>query len=354
MRIHAIPITQMTAAQAQAWSAIQRGNAALDSPLFRPEFAQIVASVRDDVEVAILERDGAPVGFLPFHRDSRDKGTPLAEVLSDVHGMVASSDLKWNALQLLRSCGLQAWSFDHLVIGQTPFQPYIYNLDDSPFIDLSDGYEAYLAARRAAGVSAVTQTARKARKIAREVGPLRLELRSTQPSVLKALIAWKQVQLADKNYANMFRLPWLLDLLNAIQAARHPDFEGWLSALYAGDRLIAIHLGMQSGQVLTSSIPTFDPEFSKYSPGLLLHLELAKQASAQGVTRIDLGRGRNRLKNSLMTGAFPVGLGCVDRRLMARQMQKNWFRLRTFVHATPLSGLPLQLYRRLRNSTSTS
>lgn len=54
-----------------AWRAIQSKSHVFASPYFCPEFTQLVADVRDDVRVVVIENAGRPVGFMPYQRSFR-------------------------------------------------------------------------------------------------------------------------------------------------------------------------------------------------------------------------------------------------------------------------------------------
>ena len=51
------------------WEDVRSSDPAFASPFFASEFTRAVASVRDDVEAAVLHEGRDPVGFFPFHRD---------------------------------------------------------------------------------------------------------------------------------------------------------------------------------------------------------------------------------------------------------------------------------------------
>lgn len=349
MKINVIPADRLTPDHIFAWSNLQRADAAVDKPFFRPEFISAVAAVRDDIEVAVLKENGEYVGFFPFQRDRRNIGRAVSWRMSDMHGIVAGKGVDWNAEELIREAGLLAWHFDHLVASQKPFQPYHYSVEESPYIDLREGYEVYRKERRQAGSSLIMQAFRKSRKIAREIGPLRFEMHTKDTKTFASLLTWKQAQINRKYYVDVFRFKWVIDLLEMIWRTETEGFSGVLSALYAGNQLIAVHLGMRSYDILSSWIPTFDSTYAKYSPGLILHIELAKKAAEMGIKRIDLGRGYNQMKTSLMSGTILVATGSVELRPLNRVLRAGWYGARDLVHSTPLGGIPLRIYRRMRN-----
>jgi CelD/BcsL family acetyltransferase involved in cellulose biosynthesis len=101
------------------------------------------------------------------------------------------------------------------------------------------------------------------------------------------------------------------DLLRHVHAARGADFAGALSVLYAGDVVAGLDFGLRSGSVWHSWFPVYNPELDRYSPGVVLLLQLAEAAPALGIGEIDLGKGEARYKQALATGSVPLHEGCV-------------------------------------------
>ena len=108
---------------------------------------------------------------------------------------------------------------------------------------------------------------------------------------------------------------WAIQTLRNIRDIETDTFAGMLTTAYAGDQLIAVHFGMRSRDTLHWWFPTYDPAFHKYSPGLLLLLELARRAASEGIVRIDLGRGDERYKTSFASGATMFAEGSIERPL---------------------------------------
>src|SRR4051794_39161554 len=132
MKFRAVSAGRLTQAEITAWSSIQRAHAGLCSPFFCPEFTQLVASVRPNVEVAVLEDSGGPVGFFPFQR-VRSTGWPVGSGLNDFQGLVAAPDLHLEPRELLRACGLAKWHFDNLVLHRSPFNSFLRRQADSHY-----------------------------------------------------------------------------------------------------------------------------------------------------------------------------------------------------------------------------
>ena len=168
---------------------------------------------------------------------------------------------------MLRGCGLAAWYFDHLPAAQTPFEKFSWGRSQSPYLDLSGGFDAYIAQRRNAGSSAIAQVRRKARKIAREVGPLRFELHTSDEQVWQALLKWKTAQHRQTGVLQVLKYPWVVALLQRLRRTQSEKFSGLLSALYAGNQLAAVHLGLKGSNALHIWFPAYNSRLGRYSVG---------------------------------------------------------------------------------------
>ena len=308
MNVRVIPATALGPAHVERWSELQLASPLYRSPFFRPEFTLAVARVRD-VDVAIIEREGVAAGFFPFERGRGRTGRPVGRPFSDYHGPVLADPAALDPRALVRACGLSTWSFDHLPTAMTPFAPNAFAGDRSPYLDLSAGFETYLADRRAR--SDTRGALRKARKLAREVGPLRFVAETDAPEHLAQTIEWKRRQYAETGVRDVLADPGGRDLLGHVHAAHGAAFAGVLSVLYAGDVVAGLHLGLRSAAVWHSWFPTYNPELQQYSPGLVLMLELARAAPALGISEIDLGKGEARYKQAFATGSVPLLDGSV-------------------------------------------
>jgi CelD/BcsL family acetyltransferase involved in cellulose biosynthesis len=322
----------------EAWRAIQAGERSFESPYFCPEFTQAVAGVRDDVRVAVIENGGRPAGFFPHQRSAFGAGSPVGGPLSDYHGVVAAPGSEWNVPDLMRASKLSLWSFDHLACADSRFDDYVTGRASSPQADLGQGYEAYLKARRAAS-DQIVQAERKARKLARELGKAEFALHDPDPEVLDTLIGWKRGQYLRSGITDVFAAPWTGALLRRVARAQAADFAGVCSTLRVGGRLVAAHMGMRSRNVLHYWFPAYDPEFAKYSVGLVLLLEMARALAAAGIRVIDFGKGDDRYKQAAMTGAAELGEGVVELPSLAAAARRARRGLESWVRRSPLAGI---------------
>jgi CelD/BcsL family acetyltransferase involved in cellulose biosynthesis len=308
MKVETVPAAALGPSELARWSALQSARPLYRSPFFRPEFALAVAGVRD-VRVAIVESGGSVAGFFPFEVGRGRMGWPVGRPFSDYHGVVREDRAALDPRELVRACGLSTWSFDHLPAGMTEFAPFVSAEGGSPYLDLANGFDAYLAGRRRR--SDVRSALRKARKLAREVGPLHFVAETDAPELLSRTIDWKRRQYAATGVRDVLRGAGARRLVEHVHATRSDAFAGVLSVLYAGDVVAGLHLGLRSASVWHSWFPAYNPDLRRYSPGMVLMLELARAAPALGIREIDLGKGDARYKLSLATGSVRLHEGSV-------------------------------------------
>jgi CelD/BcsL family acetyltransferase involved in cellulose biosynthesis len=312
--VRVVPAAALAPGELARWAELRRANPVYRSPFFTPEFTLAVGAVRD-VRVAVIEDAGTVAGFLPFEAGRRRHGRPVGRPFSDYHGVVADEGAAIDPRDVVRACGLATWSFDHLPAAMKGFGPYVFGGGRSPCLDLSHGFEPYLDARRAR--SDIRGALRKARKLDREVGPLRLVPDCDDAELLARTVEWKRLQYAETGVRDVLADPWGRELLARLHATRGPELSGVLSVLYAGDVVAGLHLGLRSRHVWHSWFPAYNPELHRYSPGLVHLLELARTGPELGITEIDLGKGEARYKQALATDAVALCEGCVSAHALA-------------------------------------
>jgi CelD/BcsL family acetyltransferase involved in cellulose biosynthesis len=331
-----------------AWRGFQQTQAAFANPFLSPEFTLAVGRLRRQARVAVLCDGTNTVGFFPFELRAFGVGVPIADGISGCQGLVHSPGLEWDPQQLLQACGLAVWKFDHLVDGQKPFERYHRQRTPNPIMDLSGGYDAFLARQRAKSSNpcgskpvrmSLNELASKERRLARDVGDVRFVFGSSDPQALRTLIAWKTAQYQRTGATDMFARRWVVELLEALAVTNTNHFAGLLSELYAGDQLVALQFGLRCGPVLAGWHLTYNTALPRYSPGLLQILHLARAAATSGIHRIDMGRGAADYKAMFSSQDLFVAEGQVVRRSSGAALRLVRYgserRLRRFVRDHP-------------------
>lgn len=270
----------------------------------RPEVLAACArtALAEDGEpvLCVVSRDGRPVFQLALRIRRRlgvcealPLAAPLAQDLDGVGGALpapavpalraalAGMGVDLLILRKLRADGALAHAL--AAAGIAPFAAAA-----APYIDLAGfgdfaGYEAAFS----------TSTRRKSRQrrqaAEKALGPLAFRARrlADAPEDRAALvhaIAWKRTWLAEQGAVSaVIGTPWEGALVEAALAGG-----AILSTLAAGERLVAVELGMASGDVYQAYLGAFDPDLARYSLGQEQMLRTIAWCFEAGFARYDL------------------------------------------------------------------
>ena len=315
--VRVVPAGELTERECQRWRELQDGDPAMASPFFSPEFTLCASAGAANAFVAVLEVGDRQVGFLPFERSGRS-GYPMGRRYAFHQGIVIEPGIDLDPVQLVRACGLREWRFSHLLAAQAAFAPFHRIRGGSAFIDLSEGFEAYLADRKQAHAKLFAELARKGRKLERDAGPVRFDARTDDPGVVREIIRLKSDQYARTHGRNLLAIDAYGELLQRMVKTDAPRFAGVVSALYAGDRLVGGSIGVRSRTVFVGIITVYDHEFARYSPGGVLLLRLCDALSASGITTVDLGGSEHAYKLAWSSGETALAEGFVVTNHIAR------------------------------------
>ena len=314
MRIAVIRPDELGPAEIAAWRSMQQASPLLANPFLSPEFAVAVGRFRPEARVAVLTEGQTVTGFFAFERRGLGLGVPIGGWLSGCQGLVHTPGAEWDPRELLRECDLAAWQFDNLIAGQQPLKRYEAATRPSPVIDLADGFEAYYAKLWVKSHRFCRELARKARKLGREAGEVRIVPDSRDGGLLRTLTAWKSEQYRRTCHVDRFERPWVGDLMQALLAARGDHVRGLLSVLYAGDQPVAAQFGLRAGNLLVGWFTGYDIRFAKYSPGIIHLMQLAEQLAKVNIHAIYMGKGAKRYTEAIKSHDVFVAEGVVTSR----------------------------------------
>ena len=344
---------ELSAVDLDAWRAIQAQEPDLRSPYLAPEWMLALQQAGGpdarSGRVVVAREGGEAVAFFPV-RVTPASALPPGAPLCDYQGVVARPGCEPRARDLARA--LRVGRIDlHNTLAEPPtFAPHLRGECPSHLLDLTGGFDAYAARRKAAGSGILGDTAKKLRKLEREVGPVRFTPLSTSAEDWATAFAWKRAQYRSTSQTDIFATPWTMALLDHLREAGDDRFGLRFFTLHAGERLLATHIALQNGPVLHAWFIAHDDAMQKYSPGVALIVEILRWAAERGVTEVDLGPGDYRFKTSLATGARRLGHGFVGP--VSAAMAGRWaqYGVRRAAEALPLgrfSHLPGKAMRRV-------
>jgi len=251
---------ELTPDDIAAWHNMRAENPALYSPYFHPAYTQLVATLRTDVQIAILYEDGRPVVFLPF--------------------------------QGARS-------------GKTGFTQPI----GMPMTDLKDGADNWRAARDSSYRRHLKSHRRRIRKAEDTYGPRRFIYKSQDYKVFTQLMDWKRTKFQETGKYDVLSVNWTRDLLETLWRDGFNGLQCDMHALYFGDHLAAIDLGLSDGPVFHSWIVAYDNGVQSLAPGIQLLEGLIDASIDLGYEKLDLGAGIDGYKRHYASDPVTVSSG---------------------------------------------
>jgi CelD/BcsL family acetyltransferase involved in cellulose biosynthesis len=323
MKVSIARPTELGVGEVAAWLEMQRSNDGLDNAFLSPGFSLAVGRVQQSARVAIIE-DGATIaGFFPFEVAGFRVGRPICARLSDIQAVVHTDGFEWDARELLKGCKLDVWEFRRLIEPQwSGAGRHVSRERQSPIVDLASGYDHYSTLHR----SPVKKITAQRKRFERDAGSIGFELRSSDPATLELLLRWKSAQYRRTGRWDRLSEQWVVSLFEDLLQNPGQGCVAVLSALHAGDGIVALHFGLRATSTLSYWFPTYDPAASRYSPGLVLLLMIIEAAGASGLRRIDLGVGEEEYKRRLMTDEVSVAEGRFERRspvALIRRLRKR-------------------------------
>ncbi len=301
---------------AAAWSSLRAGNDIYRSPFFSVCFAQAVAEVREDARIAVFENGNETLGVLPFQSLSKRIIVPLGGAYNDLHGLMGNLGGANEFVELLPQLGFDAFRFHAMVENPSATTANCnYGTTKAFLADLGahpEGYVKFLETTR----QTIFKQRKKSRKIAKDLGPLRLEFDCRDPQVLDRVIEMKRAQYQRTYIFDLLSVPWARRMLHALLEKHDRPCRGILSVLYAGDTLVAGHYGMIEGSMMHYWFPVYDHEHHQNSPGTALFLAIAEEATRAGITKIDFGYGEQPYKVKLTDTITELPFGSADRSVV--------------------------------------
>ncbi len=301
---------EMSEADWAGWTRMRASKPSLQSPYFHPDYTKLLSELRPDVRIICqYGPDGAPTAFLPLQgqRFARPVGAPM----SDYHGIITSDDtLTYDAL--LTGSDIGAFHFSCATDPSRLRATQILSKTETAAIDIDTTADEWRAARDGSYRRHLKSNRRRTRKSEEDIGPRRVELYSRDIDVYQTLIAWKREKFTQTGKYDVLSADWTQDLIRTLwERGQKANLRCDMHALYFGDRLAAIDLGLSDGTVFHSWMVAYDDALSEYAPGIQLLEALIDSSQETGYRRIDMGEGLDGYKRHYASASADVVTGFV-------------------------------------------
>jgi CelD/BcsL family acetyltransferase involved in cellulose biosynthesis len=163
----------------------------------------------------------------------------------------------------------------------------------SPWVDWRafpsfEAFEAQVAARHRKPFD----SARKRRRLERERGPVRFEPDSRDQGLVRQCMEWKSRQYRRTGVVDLFSSERVVAFFRRL----HDERLLQVSALFAGDAPVAIHLGCRFEERFYYWVPAYDEAAAAGSPGGLLLEALLEDSQRRGDREFDFLIGEEGYK----------------------------------------------------------
>jgi CelD/BcsL family acetyltransferase involved in cellulose biosynthesis len=295
------------------WIRLQASNPALYSPYFHVEYTEMVGQLRSDVQILRVSQNDQVIAFLPFQGPKPGKAgfaRPVGAPMTDYQGFICAPDASFDQIAALKDAGIGAFHYSAWISSSGSLMSRHQNTEDATVMDLKAGAETWRSDRDSSYRRHLKSHRRRVRKAEQEIGPRRFEFASKDTAIFDQLIAWKRGKFQETGKFDVLSAGWTLELITQLWQSNQ-DLRCQMHALYFGDRLAAVDLGLTNGDVFHSWIVSYDSELHTYAPGIQLLEGLIDEASRLGYSRIDLGVETGGYKRHYATHPVEIGSGFV-------------------------------------------
>lgn len=319
-----IPWRDVDSALLAEMSGLRDSQSCYDNPFFDPEFAAVMAEVRDDVWLALAHDDLGLLAFWPLHKRPDNWARPIGAAFSDWHAPVMRAGVDHMSPDtFLRHVDLKGFTAH----GLQPSGPSLVDNDmlgGSGIAYLPDGAGPYLERQRARFPKHAKNLRRAERMIARDFKTMTIVLDDQSEEAFNWLMARKAEQFSATGRHNVLGPDWARKMLALLFKSRFTRLRGRLSTLRLDGQVAAAEFDLLSDKVVHGWVVAYDIEMAGYSVGHLLMNAVICSMEQTGHEMYDLGAGDQSYKKYYESYQLPVAATTLTTGLSARPMAALW------------------------------
>ena len=326
---------QLSPDEIRIWDGFSAARPHLASPFMSAHYARALAETGADARICIILDHGEIAAFFPFFYTNGVAAAfgvaqRIGGELTDTFGLIARDGFQTSPHELLRLAKINYLNFSHLDEAQLQYglgggQPRVALRTrlDPKVVPVLDSVPTI-------GRHYLKENARRTRKLAEEVGPMRFAFNVEQDrhAALDLLIRQKRAQYHASGAPDALKENWKRATLARLLDYRFDNCQGVLSTLYAGDAWIASHFGIMGNGILHMWFPVYNQEYAKYSPGRLLLHAIIDSCRSAGFDTIDRGEGDTPIKREIANQEYQLYRGIWQSRSPIGPLVHNANRLK--------------------------
>ncbi len=292
----------MPAEMVEHWRTLQAASPGLGSPFLSPHWPRAIERAQQGADrglrVAVLHEGGRPRGYLAVRGEGGAAMAPGAPLCA-YQGLVAEPGISLDPRRLVRSLNIGCLDFGHMLETMEAFTPYARGRSDNLAVELTQGYDAYVANLDEAGAAILREQEETRGRAEAEAGGVTFTPWSRVSADLDRLFSWKRDQARDTGGADVFASEWTARLVRELFESRDPDFGGVLFTLHIGDRLAAAQFHLRGRSVLHTMMSGQNAGLERYAPGRQITQRILHWMDDTPFRRLELGQGDDPVAREL-------------------------------------------------------
>lgn len=311
----------LSAEQWQIYADLRNARSLYDNPAFDPDFARLVGDVREDTRIGFAsDRDGV-FAIWPLHIRPGNWARPLAAPFSKWNGPILAENTELSIEEILAGFDISGLTARGLMPQNKERSPGLRR-SGANVIDLSEGWPALTKARASLWPDQMEDLQRYFDGLECARGEVRLDWDDGREDSYAHLLSLKREDAQRRGAPDRFKAPWILTLLDRLRAFKGARFRTRMVSLYAGDRLAAAELNLESDTVMQRWITGCDPELSAHRPDRVLIDKISQHLCDDGFKQYDVGTGGDSEAFQFANVQVPIESGVVTGTLMPLHAQR--------------------------------
>lgn len=308
-RIELIRIQDLTADDEGLWNGFVAANPDLTGPYFDVRYVKAIGPVVPRAAVARLYIGDHVAGYFAYQKRG-DVLLPMGAPLSDYHGVIAEPGVKVDFNQLLRATRARRLEFQGW-LGPVSERARSLRLTRR-LADASQGFDHWWATQDAANHKFFKNIGRCQRNIEKDFGGFDFSWEPVNRELMDWVIALKRDQYRKSGMHDVFDCGWTLNMLDRLAATGEGDFGLRAGVFRHQGRIVAAEIGLVRGEDCHLWFPAYDPDYARYSVGILLTIAIIRNCAPLGIKRFDFGTGGEDYKSPMTV----AGGECLEGDLM--------------------------------------
>lgn len=308
-------ISKITEKELLCWRSLLASSVSSAQIFSSPEFCTAVDKVQGGVQIIMLKEGESVKLVLPVQKDRGVGGllgafSQVGLGISDFFDMVSDEREQYNIAKIFEKAGVRSLYYTHAPSRiKSAYLP----------LKISGATYRIVTSDPSANIWEVAQktnptywgdAARKLRRLEKELGLIEFSWHEDSQDNFNLLVEAKLAQYAATGHPNapLFNRG-TQQILKYLLSSNNDNCKGLMSVLRAGDRVLALHLGLKTKTHLHNWFPVYINAYARHSPGKVLFMQILKNSKINGVTSFDFGEGLADYKIAAANEVEELGRG---------------------------------------------